>query len=418
MNSADSAQASSPPKEKKTMLRKLWIPVLFLALSVFANAPAAELDTYLTEGRMAEGLDAYGSADNDADRFSLATLQIFSGVEQFSQGFRELGMLADSPLAFLPFLRLAAPTSGQPATGPATPEKTADLFRSLRKSFRSANRTLAKIEGGEFGVEINLSQVHLDFDGSGSIEPTEGFLASLGAVLGLPFGGEPEEDLVIRFDRADAVWLQGYTHFISAVLDIILAYDWRPVWNQCAHLLLRNPEPQPSFNRWAKRDENFDQWADIIAALHDMRLELTDDHAWPRASEEFQGMIATSRICWELVLAETDDELEWLPSPSQSGPRGSTITRKEIDAWMLVLNELEAITRGEKLVPHWRVRPGAGINLDKLIESPPELDLVLWIHGSALMPFMEEGPVSDDATWENLTAPFGPGFLQFAIWSN
>ncbi len=90
----------------------------------------------------------------------------------------------------------------------------------------------------------------------------------------------------------------------------------------------------------------------------------------------------------------------------------------QIDAWMLVLDELEAIFRGEKLVPHWRVRPGAGINLDKLIEAPPELDLVLWIHGSAMIPFLEEGPVSDAATWENLTSPFGSGFVQFAIWSN
>lgn len=38
--------------------------------------------------------------------------------------------------------------------------------------------------------------------------------------------------------------------------------------------------------------------------------------------------------------------------------------------------------------------------------------------GSVLLPYVEEGPVSDTETWRALTGPFGPGFFQFAIWSN
>jgi len=260
-------------------------------------------------------------------------------------------------------------------------------------------RTLDKIDSKEFAVKINLSQVHLDFNGNGTIEESESLLKSLSAVLGRRSRAQAEEDLVIQFDRADAVWLKGYTHFLSGVLDILLAYDWRPVWNQCAHLLLQNPDPYPEFQIWARPDRNVSQWADIIATVHDMRLELTDDDAWSRARKEFQSMISTSRICWEYVLAETDNDLEWLPSPTQSGPRESTITQVQVDAWMKVLDELEAIIQGDKLMPHWRVKPGSGINVDKLVDSPPELDLVLWVQGSALIPFIEEGPVSDQATW-------------------
>jgi hypothetical protein len=94
------------------------------------------------------------------------------------------------------------------------------------------------------------------------------------------------------------------------------------------------------------------------------------------------------------------------------------VTRAEIDGWFKVLDELEAIARGKKLLPHWRIRGNRGINVDKFVAAPPKLDLILWIQGSAFLPFVEEGPMSDAETWRSLTGPFGPGFFRFAIWSN
>lgn len=400
------------------MMKIIFTLCLVLVMNLSTTAQAKELAVYLTQGSIAEGLEAFESPDNDAERFSLAMLQVFAGVEKFSQDFNNLGLRPDSPLGSLPFIRLAVLSSTRRPTEPATPETTAGIFQALRQSFRDANHTLSKIDGDDFGVEVNLTQVHLDFDGSGTIEETESLMQSLGDLMGGLSGDPAAGDLVIRFDRSDAVWLLGYTHFLSGFMDILLAYDWRPVWDQCAHVLLLNPDPRPPFNEFAGRDASFPGWVDLMAALHDMRLELTDSKAWPRAREEFQGMISSSRICWEYVLAETDNQQEWLPSPSQTGPGDSVITQDQIDGWMLVLDELDAISRGEKLLPHWRVRPGMGINLDKLVDAPPELDMVLWIHGSAMIPFLEEGPVSDDATWQNLTAPFGPEFTRFALWSN
>ena len=66
----------------------------------------------------------------------------------------------------------------------------------------------------------------------------------------------------------------------------------------------------------------------------------------------------------------------------------------------------------------WRVKNGTAINVPKLVASPPKLDLMLLIQGSALVPYLEEGPVSDQVAWRTLMQPFGPGFLRFAIWSN
>jgi hypothetical protein len=54
----------------------------------------------------------------------------------------------------------------------------------------------------------------------------------------------------------------------------------------------------------------------------------------------------------------------------------------------------------------------------KLVASPPKLDLILFIQGSALVPYFEEGTVSDLTAWRTLMQPFGPGFVRFALWSN
>jgi hypothetical protein len=328
----------------------------------------------------------------------------------------ELGIRTDAARD-LPFFRIAMPAREPDKVKPATPAQIARVFTAFRASLRQANKTLAGASTNEFGVEVNLSKVKLDLDGDGVCGPEETLLHSLGRVTGFGRGPQEDTDLIVRFDSADAAWLQGYTHFLSGFLDLLLAYDWSPVWNQCAHTLFYKPEPMPAIARFTAQERSM-QWVDLIAGVHDMRLLVVDKDGVRRAREEFKSMIGCSRVCWQRALAETDNNKEWLPSPKQTGPAETKITQAEVDGWMKVLDELEQIASGKKLLPHWRLHPGIGVNVDKLVESPPQLDLVLLIQGSALIPYCEEGPVSDTGRWRQLTQPFGPGFFRFAIWSN
>jgi hypothetical protein len=377
------------------------------------------LDQFLREGQIDAGVAAFRTATNNADRFSLAVLQALGGLQGFSSNMNTLGLNPRMARSGLPFLRVVVPRLDQQRMPeqPATPEKVASAFAGLRTALRQANATLAGMNAEEFGVEINLAQVRLDMDGDGQLRPEETLVQSVGNVLGIVSQG-PASNLVVRFDSADAAWLQAYTHLLTGMLDLLLAYDWRPVWDQCAHVLFLRPEPVPPIAKVSATEGEFFRWADLIAAVHDMRLELVDKDGPRRARDHFRAMIAGSRICWQRVLAEQDNNGEWLPSPKQIGPRGARITQEQVDAWQRVLAELEAIAGGKKLLPHWRVKEGMGINIDKLVASPPKLDVVLLIQGSALLPYIEPGPISDRMTWRNLMAPFGPGFARFAIWSN
>ncbi len=402
-----------------TTIRRFFISLTlpFLAIHLTGSTPNP-LDEFLREGRIKEGLTAYAAQSGNAGHFSLAVLQVLDGLQQFSAGMHNIGVNPEFIQNGIPFFRVVAPGRLQQPKEPATPAKVARLFQDFQLAFQHANATLAKIDEQEFGVEINLSQVRLDQDGDGKCSPEETLLLGLGQVLGLNQRRQDARDIIVRFDSADAAWLKGYTHFLAGLLDLLTAYDWRPVWNQCAHIVFLNPDPLPPLARFTSAGGRFTQWADLIAAVHDMRLPLVNKDGPRHARDEFKAMIACSRICWRRALAETDDEKEWLPSPRQTGPGGEKVTQAQVEAWLRVLDELEAVASGRKLLPHWRLKEGMGINVEKLVASPPPMDLVLLIQGSALLPYVEEGAVSDQRTWSQLTQVFGRGFFRFAIWSN
>ncbi len=393
---------------------------LILASALLAHPLQAQdtrLDSYLGAGKLQDGITAFANPPNDGDRFSLGILQALQGLQQFSDGAGRLGIRETLVNSGLPFFRVLPHQAGDnpPPHEQATPGKIRLLFQNLREALTTANATLAKAGEGDFKVRVDLSKARLENqDGTPGTPLSE----SLGRIMNMQ--AQDTQDLVIHFDSADAVWLRGYTHILLGMLDVFMCYDWQPVWNQSAHVFFTSPDPLPPIAKHvtSSREMQVGEWADIVAAIHDMRLEVIDADGMKKAVAEFQAALACSRICWKRVLAETDDDHEWLPSPTQKGPRDSKITQPQIDAWMTVLDEVDAILAGKKLLPHWRMTEGMGINVAKMVQTPPKFDLVLMIQGSAFLPYVERGDVSDQTRWRTLIAPFGPGFASFALWSN
>ena len=403
------------------MSARRWMGLALVFASLSASAGAAPpLDDFLRDGRYRDGLAAYAQPTDNAERFSLAVLQALDGFQRFSAGLGGLGLHPDLARSGIPFFRAAAAAPAPETAAPATPDTVAGLFRDLQTSLRQANATLAAMDDESFGVTVNASRARMDVDGDGTVASNEMLMASMGRVLGLPMPAPGADDLLLRFDLADAAWLQGYTHFLCGLLDVLAAYDWMPVWNQCAHVVFRDPQPVPPIAAQTieGRRREMTQILDVVAALHEMRLDILRPDALRGARDDFRAMVACSRTCWRRVQEETDNDHEWLPAPAQTGPGGARVTAEQIEGWHRVLDELDAVLSGQKLLAHWRLKPGTGINLDKLVNAPPRLDLVLLVQGSALLPYVEEGPASNQATWRTLMQPFGPGFARFALWSN
>lgn len=92
------------------------------------------------------------------------------------------------------------------------------------------------------------------------------------------------------------------------------------------------------------------------------------------------------------------------------------MTAEQVEAWHLVLDEVDALLDGRTLLPHWRF--DTGINLKRAFEEPSDFDLVLWITGPAALPYLEDGDVLTSRKWAEITSAFRGSFGSYAIWFN
>ena len=128
-------------------------------------------------------------------------------------------------------------------------------------------------------------------------------------------------------------------------------------------------------------------------------------------------MVALSRKNWELILAETDDRNEWVPSPRQTPALGGLrVPEERVKAWQGFLDEFDALLQGKKLIPHYRF--DKGINLRRFFLEPTAFDPILLIQGSAAVPYLENGEMTSQETWRQIMDLFDGNFFTYFIWFN
>jgi hypothetical protein len=155
--------------------------------------------------------------------------------------------------------------------------------------------------------------------------------------------------------------------------------------------------------------------ADLISFLH-IRWPVAEPERMAAVRLHLKAMVALSRDNWAAILAESDNDREWIPSPDQSSYLGTDVESDQVAAWHDVLDEVDALLDGTTLMPHWRF--DEGINLRRVFEEPRPFDLVLWITGPSALPYLEDGPILTSRQWERITRAFGGSFGSYAIWFN
>jgi hypothetical protein len=128
-------------------------------------------------------------------------------------------------------------------------------------------------------------------------------------------------------------------------------------------------------------------------------------------------MVGLSRKSWQLILAETGDDREWIPNPRQTHVAlGVRVRQDQIDAWMAAVDEVDGMLEGRILVPHWRF--AKGMDLKEFFENPRSFDLVMVMTGSGVVPFLRDGPTSSAERWNEITRAFQNNFFAYALWFN
>ncbi|QYK42606.1 MAG: hypothetical protein KF887_05720 [Paracoccaceae bacterium] len=394
---------------------------LTLALSLALATPAAA-DLSLsreigsnglarTEARLAALADP--TAD---DLFALAGVRFLRGVEGALQLRWQTGVRAD--WSELPIMRLPIPEN--PAARAFRPDDLTDLLTGVQTNMDAARDALARLDGREVAVEIALSDLWFDINGNGSRDAGE----EVSRVAGLTMAGaargfmEPPPDPVIRFDTADAAWLGAYTHFLSAFATLALAFDPAPavervLASSAAMKELWGDTPPPN-----ALDAIFGRQVDRAAIIL-IALSTPPDATLTKAAHgHLTAMIAENRRFWALVEAESDNDREWVPNDRQESALGIRMPEGTGKRWQAVLADAEGLLEGRLLMPHWRMGAEAGLNLRKMFENPPAVDLVTWVQGEGLLPYAEKGERVSPANWQDFESLVRGDAVMFAVLLN
>ena len=133
--------------------------------------------------------------------------------------------------------------------------------------------------------------------------------------------------------------------------------------------------------------------------------------------------VVQAKELWKFVLAETDDDNEWIPNPKQTGVVGVKVTQEMVDAWLETLDEVEQVLKGKKLIPFCAGSRRARRQPCRAFTEPQTFDPIEWVQGTAALPYLEKGPLTklaDPRIGTRLNNAFGGPFnlVAFGFWFN
>ncbi|MHC5023016.1 MAG: hypothetical protein ACYTGG_03770 [Planctomycetota bacterium] len=376
-------------------------------------------------------------AGDDAIDFALGAIDFLMAGEQLVQRAHRHGFLstflAVAPMtgARADFLRWLANDDPEPTTAADVHDAVAEWVEALA----AADETLATVDGA-FICPIDLPAIRFDINADGKTTAAE----SLRGLFNLLpprvrwVGGRREtsslvpEDLVVAFDRGDAAWLRGYCHILMAVGEWMLAHDGGELFDHTGHVFF--PEAKIPFDylpgsTWSlermtgmQTPTPFD-FTDVIAFFGNMRLPVDEPARMRAVLEHFRAAVDFGREMWSHYDREQDDDREWIPNPKQTAAFHEVQVDADMrDAWLLFLDEADAILHGRKVLRFWRGTGTHGIDVPKVFLEPRDFDLVYWIQGSAAAPFLREGEFTSPGTWAQLQAVFDRRVFRYSFWFN
>ena len=404
----------------------LFLLVFFTGFQInAANTKDDIIAGYLEDGKLGDGIRALESAlasdaKNDALRFQLGIAQFFAALEKLEQDWYRLGLHNSVFGEMIPFLRLPVAPNQHPerVTNESGRKAIADFIARLGV----ASETLAKVgDNAEMKISLHPGLVRLDFDGDGKVGEDEVLWKVIERLVpNARFGGKDAQDFLVKLDLGDVRWLQGYCHLLSAIGDVMLAHDTERLFQYTAPVFFADADTPFDFlkhrkgNRW-----DSDNIVDGITFIHLLNFPVKEPQRMVSSLRHLQEVTKLSRQSWKAILAETDDDHEWIPNPKQAGVfRGRNVTEEMIQRWFAFLDEVDAILAGKKLLPFWRDADGRGVNLHRVFTEPTTFDLILWIQGTGAVPYLEKGTITDPDFWKTTDRIFRGEFLGFALWFN
>jgi hypothetical protein len=302
------------------------------------------------------------------------------------------------------------------------------LVQTFVDDLAKVEATLAEVKDPAVKLPLHVGLIKIDPFGQGK-PISAAFLFE--RIEGLPVTSQQAQEFVIGFDRGDVSWLRGYCHFLAALGELCLAVDGQRAFDCSAHLLFEKVETPYTFLLETRRafdenpSENVATISDVISFFHQMtRLSIKEPARTKAALAHLEAGVVQAKEMWKFILAETDDDNEWIPNPKQTGVVGVKVTQEMVDVWLATLGETEQVLQGKTLIPFWRGKVGErGVNLRRAFTESQTFDVIEWVQGTAAAPYLEKGPLTklaDPRMGTRLNNAFGGpfNFVGFGFWFN
>ncbi len=398
------------------------IPLLFAASA--SQAQTNLLDPVETLSQAQVRLAAV--ADKTADQqFTLGAVGFLRGIEHSLQ-FRWQHNMAIKDFD-LPVLRLPVPPN--PNAQPFAPELITVLFENLRADMAVSRAALDAVDG-EVSVEIDLMTLWFDINMNGARDEGEGLMEfGINTMMSRRQASEmlaqASPALTVNFDTADVAWLNAYTHLLSGLSELVIAFDpaeaiTKVLSSNQAMMDLRGNVSSPNILEVfvGGGAGGFGGWVDQFAMIYGALNQQPTAENTRAAHGHFLAMIEQNRVFWAAVAAETDNNLEWIPNATQTAALGFTLPEGAAESWQAILGDAEQMLKGELLVSYWRIAPAGGVNVQKLFENPPVVDIVDWVQGAGLLPYLERGPTLSSRNFRQFERMLSGDTLLFALLFN
>lgn len=413
----------------------------FLGAVQPSHAESPALDSYLETGKLDDGISEFEkhlkqNGNDHQARFGLGVLQFLKSIEGLAQDHYRYGLM-NHRIREIPMLRLSVPLNENPEQ--ISYQKAREALQDFVDDLEAAEKTLAQVDTSNVKLPVHFGKIRLDLNGDGKTDDSERFW-KIYANFNRRVNQENGENFVIGFDGGDVHWLRGYCHLLMGMGEFVLAHDWEDQFERTAHLFypsVKSKYPQLQ----AEGVGNFNGFhmhsiLDLVTLIHTINYEVVAPEKMKATLSHLEGMTEQSHLSWKRIRAEKDDDREWLPNPSQTGViPGVSVTAEMITTWEETMTEMQAIFKGEKLLPYWRgtgtgidfndvtYSQTVGINLRRVFTEPTRFDLVLWIQGTAATPYLESyektsKPPVDGAVFDRMVRVFQGEFIGFAIWFN
>jgi len=397
--------------------------------SVFAEAASLGiLEQHLQAGTLPAGeaalVASLKKSPQDAQaRYGLGIIQFLRAVEGLGQRLHQHGFLQTSWVGRAGFLlgdQLPLPRNAKPE--PIDYLKARQIYQEFISNLKQAEATLALVDSVDVKLPLHFGLIRLDLDGDGRGSDAE-TLWKIYERMNRRAGVKEElaRQFVIAFDAGDVQWLRGYCHLLMALGETTLAHDFEELFERCGHLFFADVKSRYPFLATRTKPEtfSFESIIDAVATIHLINFKVPEPQRMAAALLHLETMMDVSSKSWDLIVAETDNDNEWIPNPNQTGVIPNVqITAEMIASWKHFLAEGREILRGKKLIPFWRGNETRGVNLRLVFTEPRPFDLVLWIQGTDAAPYLQEGLLTEPEVWQRLNRVFGGEFIGFAMWFN